>query len=438
MTTFKWDVFISHASEDKESVARPLSEKLKAAGLEVWLDENELTIGDSLRSKIDHGLAESRYGIVILSPAFFGKEWPQNELNGLFALESGRGKVILPVWHNVDKIFIAKYSPLLADRLGSSTSPDLNRVCEAILQAIRSDKKVLTIASSATTQAVTSKRFLSFRWLRWIIPILVMTALAGAWAIRRDWTGDKFAQLRTQEIAATAGESFRTHAKAAGYADAEVLESWFGDFLFEHWISGQTIHELLTRKAASHEHGDTAIGIWSSTDDDARLWNVRAGLARPNERPVFLSGLLTMRSRTVEPRSGPHRENAAGLSVVGSQVVLGVYTNTYRASADWICANFAPQSLPFIDSRPITNDFERLEIRPESPQCPAINFLSVRKRDSEMPVDRFRTLLNLPVLAQGQEPDETIYVSISKASDSYPTPVRAFLLWLRLPKSSAE
>jgi hypothetical protein len=56
----QWDVFISHATEDKDEVARPLAQALHNAGLRVWLDENELQLGDSLRAKIDHGLANAR------------------------------------------------------------------------------------------------------------------------------------------------------------------------------------------------------------------------------------------------------------------------------------------------------------------------------------------------------------------------------------------
>jgi TIR domain len=70
-----WDVFISHASEDKDFV-RPLAEVLQKSGLSVWYDEFALKVGDSLRRKIDEGLAKSRYGIVILSHAFFTKNWP--------------------------------------------------------------------------------------------------------------------------------------------------------------------------------------------------------------------------------------------------------------------------------------------------------------------------------------------------------------------------
>lgn len=63
----EFDVFISHASEDKAEIARPLAESLARAGLRVWLDEFELQLGDSLREKIDQGLSLSRFGVVVLS-----------------------------------------------------------------------------------------------------------------------------------------------------------------------------------------------------------------------------------------------------------------------------------------------------------------------------------------------------------------------------------
>ena len=76
-TTDNRDLFIAHASEDKDSVARPLLQALKARGWSVWLDEVELTIGDSLSGRIDAALARSRFGVVVLSSAFFAKPWPQ-------------------------------------------------------------------------------------------------------------------------------------------------------------------------------------------------------------------------------------------------------------------------------------------------------------------------------------------------------------------------
>ena len=78
----KWDLFISHASEDKESVAMPLAETLRAAGATVWLDAQELKLGDSLSAKIDDGLSRSRFGVVIISRAFLDKDWPKKELAG--------------------------------------------------------------------------------------------------------------------------------------------------------------------------------------------------------------------------------------------------------------------------------------------------------------------------------------------------------------------
>src|SRR5437867_11556144 len=69
-TTKRWDVFISHASEDKEEIAHPLAEALTNGGFAVWYDKFTLKLGDSLRASINRGLAESRFGVVILSKHF--------------------------------------------------------------------------------------------------------------------------------------------------------------------------------------------------------------------------------------------------------------------------------------------------------------------------------------------------------------------------------
>ncbi|MGA9762644.1 MAG: DUF1883 domain-containing protein [Gaiellaceae bacterium] len=82
----EFDVFISHATEDKDAVVRPLAVALQERGLRVWYDEFELKIGDSLRQKIDQGIAKSRFGVVVLSHSFFAKGWPQYELDGLVTM----------------------------------------------------------------------------------------------------------------------------------------------------------------------------------------------------------------------------------------------------------------------------------------------------------------------------------------------------------------
>jgi ADP-heptose:LPS heptosyltransferase len=89
----------------------------------IWYDEFTLKVGDSLRQSVDKGLSKSRYGIVVLSPAYLAKDWPQYELNGLVACEIEEGwKVILPIWHNVDKPAILDYSQALADKIALVTT----------------------------------------------------------------------------------------------------------------------------------------------------------------------------------------------------------------------------------------------------------------------------------------------------------------------------
>lgn len=118
------DVFISHAWEDKEEFVRGLAEALVARGLNVWYDDFTLKVGDRLRESIDHGLRESRFGVVVLSPAFFAKNWTAYELNGLVTKSmSGSGeKIILPVWHNVKADEVREYSLSLADIVALNTN----------------------------------------------------------------------------------------------------------------------------------------------------------------------------------------------------------------------------------------------------------------------------------------------------------------------------
>ena len=132
----QWDVFISHASEDTKTVAQPLAEALRPLGIDVWLDRSELRIGDSLMEKIDEGLANSFYGVLVVSPSFIAKAWPRRELNGLMAKEELGRKVVLPVWHNVTKEQLLTYSPILADRLASNTMLGIDTVASEIASVV--------------------------------------------------------------------------------------------------------------------------------------------------------------------------------------------------------------------------------------------------------------------------------------------------------------
>jgi hypothetical protein len=121
-TTEEYDLFISHATEDKPGIVRALVEALQTRGVNVWYDEFELRIGDSLRRKIDQGLARNRFGLVVVSHAFFSKDWPQYELDGLVSLEMAGRQRILPVWHEITKEEVLSYSAPLADKIALSTA----------------------------------------------------------------------------------------------------------------------------------------------------------------------------------------------------------------------------------------------------------------------------------------------------------------------------
>lgn len=119
----EFEVFISHATEDKDDVVRPLAHALTDRDIDVWYDEFELKVGDSLRRKIDQGIARSRFGIVVLSKSFFAKNWPQYELDGLVAQDmSDDHKRLLPIWHAITKEELLNESPSLVDRVALNTA----------------------------------------------------------------------------------------------------------------------------------------------------------------------------------------------------------------------------------------------------------------------------------------------------------------------------
>lgn len=118
----EYDAFVCHATEDKSAVARPLATALNARGISVWYDEFELRVGDSLRRKIDAGIAASRFGLVVLSHPFFDKGWAQYELDGLVTRATDGKQVLLPVWHEISKEQVADRSPSLADKVALKTS----------------------------------------------------------------------------------------------------------------------------------------------------------------------------------------------------------------------------------------------------------------------------------------------------------------------------
>jgi hypothetical protein len=150
----KPDAFICHASEDKESVARPLFEALRTHGLNVWYDEFSLRTGDSLSGKIDEGLTQSNYAIIIVSKKFFGKNWPQNEYHAIYNKQVNSNKrIILPVWHEVSREEVEKHSVLLADIVAQKTSNGIETVATNLYKVIRQIETIYKFDSDTGLKA---------------------------------------------------------------------------------------------------------------------------------------------------------------------------------------------------------------------------------------------------------------------------------------------
>lgn len=134
-----YDLFISHATPDKEDFVRPLAEAFRKQGLKVWYDEFELKVGDSLREKIDFGVKSSKCGLVVLSTSFFNRPWTDYELNSFVAREmSSESKVILPIWHKVSKDEVLSFSASLADKVALKSSDyNFNEIAVLISEIVR-------------------------------------------------------------------------------------------------------------------------------------------------------------------------------------------------------------------------------------------------------------------------------------------------------------
>jgi hypothetical protein len=163
MSVRKIRIFLSHASEDKEDFVRPLRDQLLKEGFDVWYDEGSLIVGQSLLQQISKGLKTSDYGIVVLSPHFFKKKWPQEELDGLFTLETAERKLIIPIWHNVTENEVKQYSAILAARFASVSAKGIGQVLAEIKRAIAfvEREKELTDPLSTIYAAISSRASLN-------------------------------------------------------------------------------------------------------------------------------------------------------------------------------------------------------------------------------------------------------------------------------------
>lgn len=219
-----YDLFICHSSEDKENFVRPLAELLQKENVKVWYDEFSLKLGDSIRRSIDKGLSQSRFGVVVISPSFLKKEWPQYELDGLTEKEiSAREKVILPIWHNIDYKTVLKYSPPLANKKAALTSKGINHVVKEIMGVIHPQGSPLISARDTlldwgvTPPVVTDEYWIDVIeasnrsngfgavipqesiWGRWSFPLPPKEREAKVWGERLAWTAMQLSWTKKAE-----------------------------------------------------------------------------------------------------------------------------------------------------------------------------------------------------------------------------------------------
>lgn len=135
------DIFISYAHEDQK-IAIDIADKLSKLGLNVWIDELKLKIGDSISEEIGKAIEKSKYGVIILSKHYLIKRWPLEELKLLFNLQLSTGqKIILPIWYGISNEEIKEFFPFLIDLKALSTEKiaidDIVREIYTVVKGIR-------------------------------------------------------------------------------------------------------------------------------------------------------------------------------------------------------------------------------------------------------------------------------------------------------------
>lgn len=130
------DVFLCHAWGDRKEAAKELHDLLVAAGVKVWFSENDLGLGVPMMRAIDRGLANSRIGLVLVTPAMLERlpkeSVADKELSALLA-----GNQLIPIVHNTTYEALRNVSPMLASRTGLDTSEDsMTVVAEKIAELV--------------------------------------------------------------------------------------------------------------------------------------------------------------------------------------------------------------------------------------------------------------------------------------------------------------
>jgi hypothetical protein len=146
MDNKEYDVFLSHANLDKDDYARPLAERLDSSGITCWLDEREISWGDSITKKVNEGLQKSRFVILLLSENYIDRGWTNAEMQSAVNKQNSQGqKVVLPLFIGDRKKLVENYH-LITDIQGVNWDDGLVSIIEKlknVLSPVKNIKKII-------------------------------------------------------------------------------------------------------------------------------------------------------------------------------------------------------------------------------------------------------------------------------------------------------
>jgi len=155
------DVFLCHASEDKADIVRPIARALETEHLTYWLDEAQISWGESLVGRVNDGLRHSRAVLVVLSRNFMTKNWPPKELEAALHMEiSGKNVKVLPLLVGAEKEreAILQRNPLLAAKRHLVWDGQPLTVVSELRGAMRTIRKVITTKSGKPRRKLRKSR----------------------------------------------------------------------------------------------------------------------------------------------------------------------------------------------------------------------------------------------------------------------------------------
>ena len=174
---YTYDVFISHAVEDKEPIANELYKKLDKKGLKVWYSGSDLKVGDRLTESIHANLDQCRFGITILSHTYLSKIWTLNEFFFFLKRDIDGKKTILPVLYNITpEELAAKFTPM-ANIVAIRSERGIDFVADKLFEEIQKQRSLEKEISPQPTIKLLKKRSVSIAAFAILVMAILYTSI---------------------------------------------------------------------------------------------------------------------------------------------------------------------------------------------------------------------------------------------------------------------